>query len=305
MGYRARSRWRGHLRSGPQCRPGGPHPRSGASKQGPALPGAGVGSALRPRQAERVRWRHPLWRWTSDRDRCADAGIPGDVEFATKPQQVIAMLGRVLAAEVPFTWFTADEAYGQNRELRRWLEDHDVNYVMATRRDDPVATRADRVERADVLIAELPAGSWQRLSVGAGAHGPREYDWAYRQIDGTWARGRGHWLVARRSPTPNTKGELEIAYYLCYGPASSRLVDLAWTAGARWHVEEALCATRRSVISPVQPGGTGRRIPGSDGLPRAERIRGTRACHVKPVTGSRRQGRCAGRPARHGESWIA
>jgi SRSO17 transposase len=177
--------------------------------------------------------------WTADRGRCHGAGIPAEVEFATKPQQVIAMLARVLEAGVPFEWFTADEAYGQNRDLRGWLEDRDVNYVMATRRDDPVTTRADRVERADVLIDELAAASWQRLSVGAGAHGPREYDWARRQIEGTWARGRGHWLLARRARTPNKKGELEIAYYLCYGPASSRLVDLAWTAGSRWHVEEA------------------------------------------------------------------
>ncbi|WP_338900420.1 hypothetical protein WGA77_30950 [Nocardia seriolae] len=82
----------------------------------------------------------------------------------------------------------------------------------------------------------LRAADWD---VEAGAHGPREYDWAYRQIEGTWARGRGHWLLARRALTPNSKGELEIAYYLCYGPATSRLVDLAWTAGSRWHVEEA------------------------------------------------------------------
>jgi SRSO17 transposase len=177
--------------------------------------------------------------WTCDRERCRDAGIGDEVEFATKPEQVIEMLARLLEAGVPFAWFTADEAYGQVRALRQWLEEHDVHYVMATRRDDPVTTRADRVGRADALIAELPASRWQRLSVGAGAHGPREYDWARRQIDGTWARGRGHWLLARRALTPNSKGEYEIAYYVCYGPASARLVDLAWTAGSRWHVEEA------------------------------------------------------------------
>src|SRR5690606_13832342 len=89
--------------------------------------------------------------WTGDRDRCRDAGIGDDVEFTTKPQQVIAMLARLLTAGVPFMWFTADEAYGQNRDLRRWLEDQDVNYVMATRRDDLVTTRADRIARAEVL----------------------------------------------------------------------------------------------------------------------------------------------------------
>ena len=85
------------------------------------------------------------------------------------------------------------------------------------------------------LVAEFDDRTWQRLSVGAGAHGPREHDWAHRQIEGTWATGRGHWLLARRSISNPT----EIAYYVCYGPASSRLIDLAWTAGSRWHVEEA------------------------------------------------------------------
>ncbi|MBF6303094.1 IS701 family transposase [Nocardia amamiensis] len=173
--------------------------------------------------------------WTSDRDRCRAAGIPDEVEFATKPRQVITMLERALAAGVPFAWFTADEAYGQAGYLRDWLEARDVFYVMATRCDQQVTTRADRVGRVDALVGELSGSAWQRLSVGAGAHGPRQYDWARRPIEGTWSRGRGHWLLARRSLSNPT----EIAYYLCYGPRNARLVDLAWTAGARWHIEEA------------------------------------------------------------------
>ncbi|MGW4126096.1 IS701 family transposase [Nocardia sp. NPDC004711] len=176
--------------------------------------------------------------WTGDRERCRDAGIPDEVGFAEKPRLMIAMLERALAAKVPFVWFTADEAYGQAGYLRDWLEERDVFYVMATRCDQQVTTRADRVAYVEKLVAELPATAWQRLSVGAGAHGPREYDWARRPIDGRWPRGRGHWLLARRALTPNSKGKFEIAYYLCYGPARSRLVDLAWTAGSRWHVEE-------------------------------------------------------------------
>ena len=43
-------------------------------------------------------------------------------------------------------------------------------------------------------------------------------------------------------------------------------------------VERFQCATRRAVVSPVQPGGTRREVPGSDGLPDAERLMGTRAC---------------------------
>jgi transposase InsO family protein len=39
-------------------------------------------------------------------------------------------------------------------------------------------------------------------------------------------------------------------------------------------VERFQCATRRVVVSPAQPGGTRREVPGSDGLPDAERLRG-------------------------------
>jgi IS5 family transposase len=42
-------------------------------------------------------------------------------------------------------------------------------------------------------------------------------------------------------------------------------------AGQRWQVERTKCAARRSVVSPVQPGGTRREVPGSNGLPGSER----------------------------------
>jgi SRSO17 transposase len=45
--------------------------------------------------------------WIEDRDRCRAAGIPGDIEFATKPRQAQAMISRAIEAGVPFAWFTA------------------------------------------------------------------------------------------------------------------------------------------------------------------------------------------------------
>ncbi len=59
--------------------------------------------------------------WTGDRPRCRRAAIGDGVEFASKPQQARMMLERALTAGVPFSWFTADEAYGQNPGLRDWL----------------------------------------------------------------------------------------------------------------------------------------------------------------------------------------
>src|SRR6202035_920464 len=60
--------------------------------------------------------------WTDDPERCRAAGIPDDVEFATKPRQAQEMIARTIAAGVPFAWFTADETYGQAKWLQAWLE---------------------------------------------------------------------------------------------------------------------------------------------------------------------------------------
>lgn len=172
--------------------------------------------------------------WTNDPDRCREAGIPDDAEFQTKPSVALDMLQRALDADVPFTWFTADEAFGQVKYIRVWLEEHDVFHVVATRCNDDVSARDIGYGRADDIIAGLPASAWNRMSCGDGAHGPRRYDWARVPIR-PWSRpGRGHWLLARRSISDPT----EIAYYICYAPRRTTLATLIWVAGRRWPVEE-------------------------------------------------------------------
>jgi SRSO17 transposase len=173
--------------------------------------------------------------WMEDPQRCRAAGIPPEAEFTTKPGQAQAMIARAVAAGVPFSWFTADEAYGQAKWLQAWLEDQDIWYVMAIRCSDTLTT-PEGERRADDLIAAVPARAWQKISAGAGAHGPREYHWARIPVRTGWKRGRGHWLLARRS----LADPAEIAYYACYGPRRSSTADLAWVAGSRWHIEECL-----------------------------------------------------------------
>jgi SRSO17 transposase len=171
--------------------------------------------------------------WTEDPDRCQAAGIPAAVEFATKPAQAQAMISRALQAGVPFAWFTGDEIYGQAKWLQAWLQERGISYVMAIRRSDTVTTEAGE-QRADALIAALSARCWQKISAGAGAHGPREYHWTRIPVRTPWAPSRGHWLLARCS----LRDPAEIAYYACYGPRRASTATLAAVAGSRWHIEE-------------------------------------------------------------------
>jgi SRSO17 transposase len=182
--------------------------------------------------------------WADDRDRARAAGIGDEVGFATKPDLARRMLQRAIDAGVPAGWLTADEVYGQDKRLRVWCEQHRLPYVLATRSNDTVATVDWRQRRVRALIAELPDEAWQRCSAGAGAHGPRLYDWVRIELlagfNSDWAR----WALARRA-IPTDPGEKpELAYYVCAGPADTGLEQLIAVAGGRWRIEECFQAAK-------------------------------------------------------------
>ena len=169
--------------------------------------------------------------WTDDRDRCAAAGIPATVTFATKPQLAKRMIGRAAVAAVPFAWVAGDEVYGDNGPLRTWLETRRIAYVLAVACDHRVPAGAGHTIRADQLAARLPPKAWQRLSAGTGAKGHRWYDWAWVTINDP---GPGHrYLLIRRNRRTG-----DLAFYRCYSPQQVTLAALVTVAGLRWTIEE-------------------------------------------------------------------
>src|SRR4051812_19135846 len=174
--------------------------------------------------------------WAADEARREEAAVPPTVEFQTKPQLARAMLERALDAGVPAQWVTGDEVYGGDRRLRRWLEERQLPHVLAVKRTEPLWTRTTwRQVAAQTLAAEVPAEEWQRLSAGAGAKGPRLYDWARVPIRALPEPGWDYWLLVRRSLADPT----DRAYYVCFGPAATPLTELVRVAGARWAIEES------------------------------------------------------------------
>jgi SRSO17 transposase len=168
--------------------------------------------------------------WTDDRQRCAQAGIGDDVDFATKPALARRMLERLLAERgrqaVP--WFTADEAYGDNPGLRAWLDQQDINYVMAVSCDARFSTPTGP-RRADELAGAAPKKGWQRLSCGDGSKGQRLYDWLLLDPGAD-----DHLLLVRRSISKPS----ELAYYICHFSRPVPVAELVRVAGSRWGVEE-------------------------------------------------------------------
>ncbi len=112
--------------------------------------------------------------WADDAERRREAGVPDDVAFATKPALARRMLERAFAGAVPAAWVAGDEIDGNDAALRRWLEGEHHPYVLAASCNHAV-WHDGRQERADALIAALPATAWGTLSCGAGAQGERLY----------------------------------------------------------------------------------------------------------------------------------
>jgi SRSO17 transposase len=169
--------------------------------------------------------------WSQDPARRDAAGVPADVEFATKPTLAKDMILGALDAGAPASFVAGDEVYGNDPGLRAALVERQVGYVLAVACDHRVPGPRGRV-RADQLARSLPARSWQRLSAGAGTKGPRFYSWALVGIDDD--RPGCHWLLVRRN---DSSGEL--AYYRCFSPNPVPLGTLVRVAGQRWKIEES------------------------------------------------------------------
>jgi SRSO17 transposase len=183
--------------------------------------------------------------WVADPGRRAEAHVPEQVGFATKPQLAQAMLERAVEAGVPAGWVTADEVYGGDARLRAFLEQRDLAYVLAVKATQPLWAHSEHGPAevpARQLVAGLPARAWRRRSAGDGAKGPRVYDWARVALVRPGWPGRGFWLLARRRLSDG-----ELAFYACFGPARTSLAELVRVAGVRWAVEECFQAAKDQV----------------------------------------------------------
>ena len=185
--------------------------------------------------------------WAEDRARCAAAGIPDDVEFATKPALARAMIERAVSAAVPVGWVTGDEVYGADPALRKAVagHGHGLGFVLAVAKSHGFTTGIG-TRRAIDLAVRLPANAWQRISAGDGAKGPRWYDWALVEVADpaltnssktSSARSRDEgadWLLVRRSISDG-----EYAFYRAHAPRPVPVADLVRIAGVRWKIEES------------------------------------------------------------------
>ena len=179
----------------------------------------------------------PKKSWIADADRRTEAGVPPEVRFQTRPEQVQEMIESTIAARVRFGWFTADEEFGQNPGLCSYLETNRIPYVMAVPKNTQYTDTKGASQVCEKAAARLPRNAWQRRACGIGSKGYRVYDWAL--IDS--AEPDRQYLIRR------SIDDGELAYYRCYNPNRAGFGELVTVAGARWPIEECFGSAKNEV----------------------------------------------------------
>lgn len=180
----------------------------------------------------------PEESWCADLGRRAEAHVPEEVTFATRPRQVQDMIGRAVMAGVPFAWFVGDEEFGQNPGLRSYLEGEGIAYAMAVPKNTntvtgSITTAAGLTTLVEHAASKLKPHDWSRRSCGIGIKGFRVYDWALVNADDN------HQYVFRRNIADG-----ELAYFHCYNPRGEPMTELVRAIGTRWPIEECFEAAK-------------------------------------------------------------
>jgi SRSO17 transposase len=201
--------------------------------------------------------------WAEDAERRKKAGVPAEVNFATKTQIALEQLETVLAAGAPKYCVLADAAYGVDQAFRQRLADLGLPYVVGItsavvvwppgieplpakrysgRGRPPVVVRRTR-SRQPVSVKDLAQGlaasAFQTISWRQGTNATLSGRFAalrVRHAGGNIGQARLHpeqWLLIEwpaGDPEP-------LKYYLSNLPADIALNDLVSQAHMRWRIE--------------------------------------------------------------------
>jgi SRSO17 transposase len=204
--------------------------------------------------------------WTSDRDRCAKAKVPEDIEFRTKIQIALAEIRRIREAGVRFGDVLADAGYGMSIDFRAALTDMGLLWAVGISPDQLVypadvaivpparrkpGTRGPPLkwgtpnkprQTVSALFERLGRKAFARVSWRQGTKGTLSMRMAavrVRPADGTNV-GDHHrlptdevWLVCEHRSSTERK------YYFSNYPPDLSLKALAGVIKARWSCEQA------------------------------------------------------------------
>jgi SRSO17 transposase len=201
--------------------------------------------------------------WAEDAERRKKAGVPAEVNFATKTQIALEQLEALLAEGAPKYCVLADAAYGVDQAFRQRLADLDLPYVVGItssvvvwppgveplapkrysgRGRPPSMPRRNRSRQpvsVKDLAQSLAPSAFQTISWREGTNETLSGRFAavrVRHAGGNIGKARLHpeqWLLIEWPA-----GDAEpLKYYLSNLPEDIALNDLVWQAHMRWRIE--------------------------------------------------------------------
>ncbi|MDP9475218.1 MAG: IS701 family transposase [Actinomycetota bacterium] len=165
--------------------------------------------------------------WTEDAERRRKAGVPDEVRYATRGELARRMMERAIGAGVRAGWVSGGDPYGDDEELRGWLQSRELPYALVRRFRGP--ENAVGVPRRPPREIRKNVATWTPLQGGTGSwEGRRTYGWRYISQDEEAASAQEQWLVLRRWTDASRR---EKAYYRAcrFGRAPSGLAAAAAT----------------------------------------------------------------------------
>jgi len=195
-------------------------------------------------------------KWSDDRDRCREAGIPEDLRHRPKWQIGIDQVRQALGEGIRFSFLTADEDYGKVPQfwfdldaLGQWaVAEVPKNFLCWPK---PPAYRSLRSEyaakRVDNVVRHSPlfySQSWKTMRIKEATRGPCLWQVKAGQVH--LVDTRNHATAGRSEPTDRTywlivarnKATGEIKYFVSNAPPHVSLQRLLEVAFGRWHIEK-------------------------------------------------------------------
>lgn len=176
--------------------------------------------------------------WCEDQDRRAEAGVPEEIEFRTKPEIALDILKRTLDEGVPMKYLCADELYGRSSNFRREVAGLGLTYVVEIpcNLSGWTESRLQKGKEA-IRVDELwkrGGPKWQMFHIKNTGTGPvvwevRAARFSVKEDD---AASPAQWLLVARNLLTG-----EVKYFLANAPTKAPLETLLHVAFRRWHIE--------------------------------------------------------------------
>lgn len=209
---------------------------------------------------DRRLYLHRSWFEAESRERWERCQIPDHVAFRTKPQLAWEMIEAAIArGDLPFSWVTCDEGFGDNPGFLKQLEDANITYLAdvsistlvwlerpQTVIPPPKPTgrppsrerlAADAPERIplDELAAQLPKKAWRKYKVKDGEKGPIEAQFAFVPAVASRDKLPGPDIVVVFRRSLSEPSDLKV--FITNAPADTPREELVRVSGMRWPIE--------------------------------------------------------------------